>query len=244
MLHGDLVIVNAGIEGHALVALKKADGSEVWKIENKNFTNNWMTPITVDVDGHTELIYTAPEMIYGINPDSGEELWSAKMPIKRTITASVVAHDGVVYTIGGRQGKAFAVKCGGKGDVTDSHMVWQEPVESSIGTPVIVGEHMYWLAGRNGVVKCVSLKDGSEVSKARLEMKNGGAYASPIVIGDKLLITSRSGSTHVVSATPALEVQNVNSFDGDKSLFNATPAATSAELIIRSDAKLYCVGSK
>lgn len=249
ILHDDVVIVNAGIEGHALVALKKSDGSEAWKIEDSNFTNNWMTPILVEVDGHTELIYTAPEKIYGINPNSGEQLWHATMPIKRTITASVVAHDGVVYTLGGRQGRAFAIRCGGKGDVTESHMVWEQPVSSSVGTPVIFNDHMYWLAGGGGgIAMCLSTKDGSEVKKARLESAGGGGrgpagnYASPIVAGDKMLITTRSGTTHVFSASPELEVKNKNSFEGDDSLFNGTPAVTPDAMYIRSDKMLYCIG--
>ncbi len=252
MLYDDKVIVNAGIEGHALIALNKTDGSEAWRIDNEQFTNCWSTPILVEVDGHTELIYSAPDRLYGINPDNGQELWNAESPISRTITASTAADQGVIYTLGGRQGKALAVRCGGKGDVTDSRVVWISPVKSSIGTPVIFGDYMFWLAS-GSIATCVDKKTGESVKEMRLaDVAAGGRaggrrqgpagnYASPVIVGDHIYFTTRNGTVYVVQADASLEKVATNSFEGDDSLFNATPAVADNQMFIRSDKKLYCI---
>ncbi|MGI9519177.1 MAG: PQQ-binding-like beta-propeller repeat protein, partial [Pirellulaceae bacterium] len=251
ILAGDKVIVNAGIEGHALVALNKADGSEAWRVDDEAFTNNWSTPTLVEVDGRTELVYSIPEKLIAFDPDTGQQLWHAKSPIQRTITASTTVENGVVFTLGGRQGQAIAVRCGGSGDVSDSHTVWQSPVSSSIGTPVVIGDHMYWLAS-GSIAMCLNAEDGTEVKKARLESENAGgqqrrpagSYASPIVVGDKLFFVTRNGTTHVLTADQNMEEIAVNSIEGDDSLFNATPAVSGNQMFIRSDTMLYCISAE
>jgi len=244
MLYKDLVIVNAGIEGHALIALNKSDGSEAWRVEDAKFTNSWSTPILVEGD-RTELIYSVPGRILAFNPDSGESLWSADIPIKDAITASVVAKDGVVYTLGGRQGKAVAIRCGGEGDVTESHTLWTQPVTSSIGTPLIFGDHLYWL-GSGGIATCLNLKDGTEANKKRLRAPGpqrfpNSSYASPIVVGDKLIFVRRSGTVHVLKAGPEFEVIADNVFEADETRFSGTPAVGDGDMFFRSDEMLYCV---
>ncbi len=248
MLYQDSVIVNAGIEGHALVALNKADGSEVWRIDNEKFTNNWSTPMLVEIDGHTELIYSAPGQVMGVNPDTGQQLWNASSPIKDAITASVVAHEGVVYTLGGRQGQAIAIRCGGSGDVSDTHTVWQKPVTSSIGTPLAYDGHLYWLAS-GGIASCLRLADGSEAGKKRLETSGpkqfpNSSYASPIIVGDKLIIVRRSGTTHVLKANPEMEVISNNTLEGDESMFSGTPAVAGNQIFLRSNSMLYCIADQ
>ena len=244
MLYKDLVIVNAGIEGHTLIALNQSDGSEAWRVDDEKFTNSWSTPVLVDT-GRPELIYSVPGRILAFNPDNGEELWSAQTPIKDAITASVVANDGIVYTLGGRQGKALAVRCGGSGDVTETHTVWTQPVTSSIGTPIVYGEHLYWL-GAGGIATCLNLKDGTEANKKRLEAPGpkrfpNSSYASPIVVDDKMIVVRRSGTVHVVKATPDFEIIADNVFEDDESRFSGTPAVADGQMFIRSDGMLYCI---
>ncbi len=250
MLAGDKVIVNAGIEGHALIALNKSDGSVAWRVDDETFTNSWSTPTLVEVDGRTELIYSIPEKLLAYDPDTGEQLWHARSPILNAITASTTVHDGVIFTLGGRQGQAIALRCGGKGDVSDSHTVWQKPVMSSIGTPVVIGDRMFWLAS-GSIAMCLDAGDGNEIKKTRLESGNAGgqqrpagSYASPIIVGDKLIIVTRSGTTHVLSADENMQEIAVNSMQGDDSLFNATPAVSGNQMFMRSDRMLYCISQQ
>jgi outer membrane protein assembly factor BamB len=251
VLYGDLVIVNAGIEGHALLALRKSDGAVAWKVEDDGFTNCWSTPSLVAVDGRTELVYSVPDWIYGYDPETGKELWRAASPISNTITASTTVDESTVYTLGGRQGKAIALHCGGEGDASATNTVWTSGVNSTIGTPVVFGKHMFWLAS-GAIATCVDKETGGAVNQVRLSdvaqtaggSRRGpaGNYASPIVINDLLVFVTRNGTTHVVRADESLEKVATNRFEGDDSLFNATPAFSRGNMYIRSDKKLYCIG--
>lgn len=252
-LYKDLVIVNAGNVGHQLAALNKADGKIAWSIEDPSFTNCWSTPILVTVDGREEMVFSMPGKILAVNPQTGEELWRANSPINRTVCASLCEKDGVVYTMGGRQGSAVAVRCGGSGDVSDTHTVWTGSLRSGIGTPIIIGDNMYW--GSSGIAYAASCQTGDYVYKERLPKADAadagqgrrmpaGDYASPIAVEDKVFMLTRGGVLYVINADDSFELVAKNVFADDDSLFNATPAISNGDLFVRSENNLYCIGKQ
>lgn len=251
VLFNDLVIVNAGIVGNKICALNKSDGSEAWSVKDAKFTNCWSTPILVKADERDELVFSLPGKILALDPASGKELWSAKSPIDRTVCASLAENKGVVFAMGGQGGVAVAIKCGGSGDVSESHTVWTKPLRAGIGTPVVSGDKLFW--NSSGIANCADCETGESIYKERLPKKAApqqqegqrrspaGDYASPIVIGDNVIMVLRNGSTYVVKASGNFELVGQNSFGDDKSLFNATPAVSDNQIFIRSNEKLYCI---
>ncbi len=248
VLYNDLVIVNAGILGQKICALNKKDGSIAWSSDNANYTNCWSTPIVVKTAARDELVFSMPGKILALDPKSGKELWSAKSPIAQTVCASLAQNEGVVFAMGGRGGVAIAVKCGGSGDVSESHTVWEKPLRAGIGTPVALNGRLYWAS--SGMAYCADCATGEYVYKERLPKKEApqqgrrmpaGDYASPVVIGDKVVMVLRSGLTFVLNASDKFEVAGQNTFGDDKSLFNATPAVSDDQVFVRSEAKLYCL---
>jgi outer membrane protein assembly factor BamB len=250
-IYKDLVIVNAGIVGHKIVALNKSDGKIAWSIEDETFTNCWSTPILVNTDGREEMVFSMPGKILAVNPQTGEQLWNAKSPINQTVCGSLCEKDGVVFAMGGRAGDAIAVRCGGSGDVSESHTVWTGKLRSGIGTPIIVGDNMYWSSG--GIAYAANCETGQYVYKERLPKKEAsgaggrrpaGDYASPVAAGEHVLILTRNGSLYAISAGLEFKLAAQNVFVGDESLFNATPAISDGNLYVRSENRLYCIGSK
>jgi outer membrane protein assembly factor BamB len=67
-------------------------------------------------------------------------------------------------------------------------------------------------------------------------------YASPIVIGDKIVDVSRKQGTFIYPAKPQFEKPTVNVIADDTTDFNATPAVSDGCLFLRSNKALYCVG--
>ena len=251
MIYKDTVILNAGNTGNAIMAFNKSDGSEVWKVEDKAFTNTWSTPIIVKVDDHDELIINMPGKILAYNPNDGKQIWWAKSPIERTVCGSCVYDDGVVYAMGGREGRAVAVKVGGEGDVSETHTLWTAPLRSGINTPIVVEGNLVWIA--TGQVLCASCKTGEYVFRERLPAKQSGApaprgpsgdYASPVAVGDEIVLVTKTGATHVIKSGDELKLVNENSFEGDSGRFNATPAVSDGQICIRSDSKLYCIAKQ
>ncbi len=252
-IYKDLVIVNAGIVGHQIAALNKADGKIAWSIKDPSFTNCWSTPILVNAGGRDEMVFSMPGKILAVDPQTGEELWQAKSPIAQTVCGSLCEKEGIVFAMGGRQGDAIAIRCGGSGDVSETHTVWAGSLRSGIGTPIIVGDAMYW--GSGGIAYAANCSTGSYVYKERLPKEQdpnaqegrrmpAGDYASPVVAGNNVYMLTRNGVLYVIKAGDNFQLAAQNRFNGDDSLFNATPAISNGDLIVRSENKLYCISQK
>ena len=246
ILVDELLIVNAANVGNAIVALRKDDGSEVWRLDDPEMTNCWGTPIVVELEHRTELVLSVPGQILGIDPQTGEELWFAQSPIDRTVCASLVEADGTVYTMGGRAGDAIGMRCGGEGDVSDTHTTWVAKLRSGIDTPVLVDGKLFWVSG--GRAYCADCETGAEIFKARLaesvgstERRLAPSYASPIVVGDKIVMLSRSGNAYIIAASRDFNKLQENQLDEDPGPFNGTPAYSDGQLFLRSNQYLYCI---
>lgn len=242
VLHGSLVIVNASVESQSLVALDRTTGKEVWRA--RGIREAWNTPVLVPVaGGKTELVVAMLGKVLGFDPDTGEQLWSCANDIGWYIVPGVVAHDGVIWSIGGRSGvAAVAVRAGGRGNVTQTHRLWTSLKGSNVTSPVIHEGHLYWMHDGLGIAYCAEAKSGKIVYEERVE-RAGQVYASPILADGRLYYISRTGRTYVVAARPKYELLATNDL-GDPSTFNASPAVTGDRLLIRSDRFLYCLGRK
>src|SRR5262245_9431400 len=120
VLYKGLLIVNASVESNALVALDKASGQEVWRAPKVG--QAWGAPVLGATPAKKqELVLNMQGRVAGFDPDTGQELWSAAGH-KGYVVPSVVAHDGVVYAVGGG-GTSLAVRSGGRGDVTHTHVL-------------------------------------------------------------------------------------------------------------------------
>ena len=108
------------------------------------------------------------------NPDTGKELWNAD-GIHRYICPSVVAHDGIVYAIGGGH-TSLAVKAGGHGDVTKTNESLREKKGSNVSSPVYHDGYLYW-GGDGSFVHCQDAATGKFVYSERLTPDAGRLWA-------------------------------------------------------------------
>ena len=99
VLYKNLLIVNASVESNSIVALDKMTGKEVWRATG--IDRAWNTPLLTTVPSkEPELVVNVQDRMLAFNPDTGKELWNAE-GIHRYVCPSAVAHDGVIYAIGG-----------------------------------------------------------------------------------------------------------------------------------------------
>lgn len=242
VLVGNLVIVNASVESESLVALDKRTGKEVWRAGG--IREAWNTPQVVSAGGgKTELVVAVFGKLLGFDPASGERLWSCNTDISWYMVPSVVAHEGIVYSIGGRTGGALAVRTGGRGDVTASHRLWTGRKGSNVSSPVLHEGHLYWAHESLGIAYCADAKTGRLVYEERLTPSPGNIYASPVLADGRLYYVSRRGHTYVVAAKPTFEQLAHNDLS-DGSTFDGSPAVSHGQLLLRSDRFLYCIGKK
>ena len=247
ILYRDFVIINAAEESHALVALEKKTGRIAWKAEGAGLENSFGTPVLVESEGRTDLVFSLPGELWGLNPDTGKLRWFVETGLPGNIAPSVVAGDGVVYACGGfpRLG-ALAVRTGGKGDVTKTHLVWSGSSSTYVPTPVLHEGRLYFVSD-GGFATCLDAKTGDAIFKERLPGASatgrGGKpfYASAVLADGLVHAVSRQNGTFVFAAKPEFQLVAQNRIAGDDSQFNATPAIADRQLFLRSNRALYCL---
>jgi outer membrane protein assembly factor BamB len=239
MLYKNLLIVNASAESGSLVALNKADGKEVWRAPK--ISSAWGMPILVTTpEKQTELAVSVQGRVAGFDPDTGKELWSANGH-GGYVCPSVVTHDGVVYAVGGG-GTSLAVKSGGRGDVTKTHVLWRMKKGSNASSPIYHAGNLYWASEGGGVIHCQEAATGK--STERRPMPDAGRiWASPILVDGKLYFVSQFKGTYVVAADPKLELLAHNTLE-DSARSNASLAVSDGQLFLRNDSYLYCIGKR
>lgn len=236
VLYKNLVVLNASVESRALVALDKGTGKEVWRAEN--IRSSWNTPILVDMPGgDAELVLSDSEKVAGFDPATGKELWRVT-GFKGYVCPSVTAHKGVVYAV---RGESLAIRAGGRGDVTETHVLWRERRGSKVPSPVYHDGHLYWVA-RGGSAICVNASTGATVYRQRLTPRPGVIYASSIVADGKVYCVTQKDGVFVLAASPTFKQLAHNVFENDRSRTNASPVVAGKRLLMRTDRMLYCIG--
>jgi outer membrane protein assembly factor BamB len=245
VLYKDLVIINASIESQRLLALDKKTGEIRWESDER-IRGSWNTPLLVDAPGgEQELVVCVPETILGIDPDTGQTLWTcAGIPDRGYICPSAIAHNGIVYAIGGRKNTAIAVRAGGRGDVTDTHMLWETAAGSNVSSPIYHDGYIYWMHDSRGAFNCLDAKTGDVIFQERVEPRPGRVYSSVTFAGGKVIAVSQHDGAFVLAAKPEFELLSHNTFEGDDARANACPVIDGDRLLLRNDKYLYCIGTK
>lgn len=239
VLYGDMVIVNAGVESGALVALDKTTGKEAWRVPGMRET--WASPLVVELPGgKAEVVMSSQGRVMGIDPESGEVLWTCQ-GLRNYACPTPVAHAGVVYVVGDRfQPTALAIRAGGRGDVTNSHVLWRVNKGPVVPSPVYHDGHLYFAHDTLRIAYCLDARDGKVVYEERLRPESDILYPSPVLADGKLYYLSRDGRGFVLKAGPEYEVLAANE-RLERSAFNASPAVAGGRLLLRSDRHLYCI---
>ncbi len=242
VLYQDFVIVNASTESESLVALDKKTGKEIWRAGG--VPESWHAPAFVSApDGKTEVVIARNGRVLGFDPESGAALWNLKTGIPWYMCPTPIAENGIVYVIGGRTPNgALAIRAGGRGDVTASHIVWKAGKGSNVPSPILHDGHLYFAHENLGIVYCLNAKTGEVVHEERLEPNPGQIYASPVLADGKIFYTARGGRTVVVVASPKFEKLAENTLESNRGVFNSTPAISGTRLLLRSNRTLYCLG--
>lgn len=247
VLYKNLIIVNAAEESKAIIALDKTTGKEVWRQDADMLELTFGTPRIVSLEnGDDELVISVPGEVWGLNPATGKLNWFAESDLTGNVSPSVIFDGQTVYGFGGyRSSGSFAVKVGGKDDVTDSNMVWESRSTSYVATPLLHEGRFYWIDDK-GIANSSSATDGKSIYRERVKGMKGGrpVYASPVLIGDYIYVVSRRGGTFVYSPGDNFELIAQNVFASDDTDFNASPAVSANKLYLRSDQAIYCVAQQ
>ena len=236
--HGRLVYINAAIESKSLVALDKQTGEVVWR--NEDVARAWTTPVIVELsDGAAELVMHHKDVIRGYAPTTGEVLWECR-GIPDYVVPGIVVVGETLYCSGGRQNRTIAVRAGGRGDVTETHKLWEVGVGANVTTPLFHAGYLYWSHDK-GLAQCLAAVDGETLFRERYEVRDR-VYASLVAGDEKFYAQLRDGTCLVLAAKPEYEVLAENKLGNGEELFSATPALVDGQIFLRSSAAVYCIG--
>lgn len=243
VLFEDLVVVANELDEKSFVAaVDRTTGARRWTTERKSTMASYSTPCLFQAAaGPAEMVFASnAHGLYGLDPRTGAVSWEASVFDKRTVSSPVIASGLLVATCGSGGGGNYivAVKPGGKGDVTATHLAYK--LQKSIPyvpTPVARGDLLF-LWNDKGIVSCVEAASGNMVWQERV----GGDYSgSPILIGDRLLAMSEEGEVPVVSASREFKVLARNPLgEGSRS----TPAVAGGRLYLRTHTHLISIGGE
>ena len=147
----------------------------------------------------------------------------------------------MVFCSSGRAGPTLAIRPGGKGDVTRSHVAWSTQRGSPfVPSPVLYQGQLYMVNDMASIVTSFDATSGKALWQGRLGVaRREGFSASPVAVDGKVFFTNDDGETFVLKAGPTFELLHVNSFD-ERVL--ASPALVDGRWYFRTDRFLYAVG--
>ena len=258
-----LILTFDGADLQYVVGLDKTTGETVWKTDRSAIWNDehidkqpvkegdlrkaHATPLIVTIDGQPVMCSVGAKAAYGYDPRTGKELWRVDHPAY-SAAARPVYHDGrFIIVTGFSQGaEMIAVKAGGTGIVTDTHVEWR--IEKSFpkySSPIVVDDLVYFAMDDSFVV-CVEAATGTEVWRGRL---NGKFRACPIYADGKLFFFSLEGEINILEPGREFKVLATNRLADNAPLddprrgpgFMASPAVVGKAMFLRTRHHLYRV---
>jgi outer membrane protein assembly factor BamB len=146
-------------------------------------------------------------------------------------------HDGVLYASRGyRSGPYFAVRTGGRGDVSKSHVSWSVATGAPYIASLLHYQDLIYMANDAGIVTAVDPKTGEKVWQERIA---GIFTASPVAAEGRVYLVSETGETIVLQAGREALVLARNAI-GERTA--ASPALADGRIFLRTDDHLVAIG--
>ncbi|MFN7650557.1 MAG: PQQ-binding-like beta-propeller repeat protein [Acidobacteriota bacterium] len=235
VLFEDLLLISCdGFDAQFVVALDAATGRVRWKTPRGKGNQAYSTPLLITVDGQPQLISPGAHHAYAYHPRTGKELWYIEYGSGfSNVPRPVYAH-GLVYICSGFfQPVLFAVRPGGRGNVTQSEVAWTFPRSVPLTPSPLVVDDLLYMVSDNGVATCLDAKSGKLAWQHRI---GGNHSASPVYAAGKIYFLSEEGECTVL--TPGATYQEVARNEiGERTL--ASLAVSGGALYLRGDRHLY-----
>lgn len=254
VVDGDRLYVLVGGQEHAIVALNKQTGGELWRSRSDSDAG-YSTPTVVKAGGERQLIVWLPSAIHGLNPENGQPFWSIDLKPSygmsimlprvsgNTLFASGIGNIGAAITLGETRPTA-EVAWRGKGN---------DAVYCSNSTPLIVDGVIYGCHCETGMLTAVDLQTGERLWETSAPTagdvrrpRHGTAFL--VKHGERYFLFSETGDLILARLTREKyeELGRAHLVDPTNECFGrpvvwAHPAFAEGCVFARNDQELVCV---
>jgi outer membrane protein assembly factor BamB len=237
MVYGDAVYLLCLHEQSSyLLAVDKRTGRDKWKVDWPAGVISYSTPIIATGSAGPELIVNTSRGVEALDPSTGERRWQFDETNRFPIPVAVPQGGTIYMTRGYRSSPYMAIKLGGRGNVTSSHVQWRVPTGGPYVPSLVLYDGLLYMAGELGIVSAIDATNGERIWQERI----GGLFTASPVAGDgKVYLVGESGETVVLQAGRAAKVLARNQLDGH---FVASPAIAGGRLLLRADDSVIAVG--
>ena len=221
-----------------LIALDKNTGKQKWKTMRGQSRIAHVTPNVMKHDGKTILVSGAGDVIQGYDIQTGERLWNVYSQ-GEGVVPSIVVGEALIYSVSGYEKPTIrAVKPGGKGDVTETHIAWeQKKGVPALPSMIYKKPHLFAIT-EGGVATCMEAATGNIIWQERI---GGNHSASPILAENRIYFTSEEGETTAIEAGSEFKILGRSKLN-EKT--QASPAVSDKTIFIRTAKNLYAIGKK
>lgn len=242
----------------SFLALNRHTGKILWEDRSpgRNILHGqWSSPAYGEVGGQAQVIFAGGDgWLYSFAPDNGDLIWKFDANPKdsewkqgrgdrNNIIATPVLHEGNVYIAVGQDpehgegvGHLWAVDASGRGDVTESHVVWHHPFRRTIST-VAIDAGIVYAANFSGFFHALDLASGKLLWEYDML---AAVWGSPYVVDGKVMIGDEDGDLAVLKAGREMEVLSEVNFGN---VIYSTPIAANGTLYIMTRSHLYAIAS-
>jgi outer membrane protein assembly factor BamB len=254
------VIVAVMQSGPSYVAsFDRATGELLWKHDRmldapEEAAQSYSTPIVArglsDKGEPAEVLFVlGADHVTAHDAASGRELWRVgglnpkQNGYFRSIASPVLAGDLVIAPYA-RGSTITAIRRGGSGDVTASHVAWaRTDLGSDVPTPAVKDGRVVFCTDK-GVVEALEADTGRTAWRRELA-KNRNAYSSSPVVADGRVIVTREDGHSFVLGWPAAGAEAETVGEGDVGEMTvATPVCVDGRIYLRTHDSLWCIGEK
>ncbi len=255
------VIIAVMQEGPSyLVAFDRVTGKVLWKQDRmldapKEATQSYSTPLVLAGDkarGEPEemLVILGADHVTAHDAADGRELWrvGGLNPTQdgffRSI-ASPVAIDGLIIAPYARGNSITAIRRGGAGDVTDTHVAWvRNDIGSDVPTPAAINGSLVVCTDK-GRVAGLDASTGKTAWETELPKNRNAFSSSPVIVAGHVIVTREDGESWILGLPQqgVAEPSMVGTGTVDE-MTVATPVCVDGRIFLRTHDSLWCLGSR
>ncbi len=249
-----LILTFDGADLQYVIALNKDTGETVWKTDRSVPWNDenvpgqmardgdlrkaHSTPLIVQWEGKPLLLSSGAKAAYGYDPRTGKELWQVRHESWSAAPMPLLQDNLAFFVTGSGKTELFAIRLGGQGNVTDTHLAWRyDSMVAKTASPILVNGLLYFVSD-DGMLTCLEAASGKQAWRSRI----GGNYAaSPIYADGRLYFFDQKGKTTVLNPGPSLNTIATNQLPSG---LMASPAVAGKALFLRTRTHLYRIEEK